>query len=988
MADRTVSVKLKADISEYTAGLVKAAAQTRGLASDVQKSVDRDLPPVLRDSGEKSGGLLAQGIRSGFIRNSPLIAAAVGAGLAAGAPVALAGAGVLFGGIGAIAAAQSTQVRGAWSQLGRDIRNDAIQDSAVLVPVYVEMADKIGAAFQRMRPEIRDAFEAAAPQIERFTDGLTGAAENALPGLVRAVEQGGPVIDGLATLMEDIGTGLTGFLDAMSDNSGAAGQALESIGDALKEALPLLGELLGEGAELAADVLPAFADALGLVNDIVHALGPALPGLAMGFLAFKTASTAAGFLNSFALSAQRAGIASSGLGSTLQGASRAMPLLAVATAGLATAFNEGDKGAARLEAAVMSATLRMKEGGAEGAKARNELEVLRQVAEHAGGDFLGMGADMQGAFERGQAAAEAFSPSASGGLDTVATAARAAVTALVDVPGVATSATGAIAFLGDTARMSEDQVDAAASAVVAWRTEVATIASAFVEPLSVYQGLLMAKSESEREAAKATAESTVSSSDSWVDYVETTKVTLNELAAKLQEQLTNQENWRSNIVAITQRGGTEVGQAFLDMGVEGAALSAQMANATDAEFRRMADLMIADTRFGGQQAAAELDAAMRVMAAVGSAGAGATAAGIARQLGIGVTQVQQIAAQYGVSLASGINPILAAVGKAQVALSTAKVAGFFAGFAGGGYTGDGGKFEPKGVVHGGEYVVTKERTARLGVDRLENLERILPNYARGGFVSPAAVPRPPGAPFGHPIGSAGDGTMQRGYDAVSAFVAAQMEPQGGSGGSASGLLPIMAAARQYVMDTYGIRNIGGYANRNIAGTNVKSDHAMGKAIDIMTSNGPLGWAIANDFAFGAARKQFKAENVIWQQSISSNGGRFVGMADRGSPTQNHRDHVHVDTYKTGTPYVPHDGMAYLHRGEAVVPAEINTRSREFSGGGGGGAGGVGVSVNLVGAQISGTVAFDPSGMLRFVDARVEAAEAAVASGLSARGVHA
>ncbi|WP_322113934.1 phage tail tape measure C-terminal domain-containing protein, partial [Escherichia coli] len=33
---------------------------------------------------------------------------------------------------------------------------------------------------------------------------------------------------------------------------------------------------------------------------------------------------------------------------------------------------------------------------------------------------------------------------------------------------------------------------------------------------------------------------------------------------------------------------------------------------------------------------------------------------------------------------------------------------FSKGFSGGGYTGDGGKYVPKGVVHGGEFVFTKE----------------------------------------------------------------------------------------------------------------------------------------------------------------------------------------------------------------------------------------------------------------------------------------
>ena len=52
--------------------------------------------------------------------------------------------------------------------------------------------------------------------------------------------------------------------------------------------------------------------------------------------------------------------------------------------------------------------------------------------------------------------------------------------------------------------------------------------------------------------------------------------------------------------------------------------------------------------------------------------------------------------------------------------------GRFLGFAGGGYTGDGGKYTPAGVVHRGEYVITKEATARLGVGFLNHL-----NYGRG-----------------------------------------------------------------------------------------------------------------------------------------------------------------------------------------------------------------------------------------------------------------
>ncbi|EJF5581428.1 phage tail tape measure protein, partial [Escherichia coli] len=52
-------------------------------------------------------------------------------------------------------------------------------------------------------------------------------------------------------------------------------------------------------------------------------------------------------------------------------------------------------------------------------------------------------------------------------------------------------------------------------------------------------------------------------------------------------------------------------------------------------------------------------------------------------------------------------------------------------FATGGFTGTGGKYEPAGIVHRGEFVFTKEATSRIGVG---NLYRLMRGYATGGYV--------------------------------------------------------------------------------------------------------------------------------------------------------------------------------------------------------------------------------------------------------------
>ncbi|PJM66659.1 phage tail length tape measure family protein [Achromobacter ruhlandii] len=51
-------------------------------------------------------------------------------------------------------------------------------------------------------------------------------------------------------------------------------------------------------------------------------------------------------------------------------------------------------------------------------------------------------------------------------------------------------------------------------------------------------------------------------------------------------------------------------------------------------------------------------------------------------------------------------------------------------FADGGYTGAGGKYDPAGIVHAGEYVMPADATSRLGVGFLDRLK----GYADGGYV--------------------------------------------------------------------------------------------------------------------------------------------------------------------------------------------------------------------------------------------------------------
>lgn len=64
------------------------------------------------------------------------------------------------------------------------------------------------------------------------------------------------------------------------------------------------------------------------------------------------------------------------------------------------------------------------------------------------------------------------------------------------------------------------------------------------------------------------------------------------------------------------------------------------------------------------------------------------------------------------------------------------VGSIFPGFAGGGYTGPGGKYQPAGVVHKGEYVFDAASVKRIGVGNLEKMR----GYANGGLVGGTTLP--------------------------------------------------------------------------------------------------------------------------------------------------------------------------------------------------------------------------------------------------------
>lgn len=140
--------------------------------------------------------------------------------------------------------------------------------------------------------------------------------------------------------------------------------------------------------------------------------------------------------------------------------------------------------------------------------------------------------------------------------------------------------------------------------------------------------------------------------------------------------------------------------------------------------------------------------------------------------------------------------------------------------------------------------------------------------------------------------------------------------QGGMLGDAGGLLPFTQQLRALTFQTFPmVSSIGGY--RSPDGYN---EHSSGRALDVMVPGwqSPAGIALGNQIAQWALSIP-GVNRVMWQQSIIRPGGQVEPIPDRGSPTANHMDHVHIFTDDVGAGQVPTASLAGFNSSLGSTP---------------------------------------------------------------------
>lgn len=265
-----------------------------GKKADVDVNVKTDQSTKALDSFTNRWALLSGAIIAG----SPAIGAAI-----------IAGVGVGFIAVTAAALKSNADVRQTYTNLWSNVTESTKSATQQLVPVVVASGNQMGAAFQRIGPQMAQAFSATSPMIVALTRGLIELGTNAMPGVVAVMQNGLPTFSALATLAGTMGTAVGHALTEIGGNSQAIGGFITSLGNILSSVLGLAVTLMNDvarvwaanGAQisqaiagisnvvagLASGALPILSGALGAAAQIISTLSAVLSPLSgvLGFVA-------------------------------------------------------------------------------------------------------------------------------------------------------------------------------------------------------------------------------------------------------------------------------------------------------------------------------------------------------------------------------------------------------------------------------------------------------------------------------------------------------------------------------------------------------------------------------------------------------------------------------------------------------------------------------------------------------------------------------
>lgn len=283
-----VVTKLKADLSDFIAGITQARAlmkafatdikndmleasrsagglsgmvmvtemrtvvkeQLKGFGDDVEESIDRDIVPKFDQAGVKAAkgmagslsGLLMPMLVFAIVAAAPAIAAAIAGAIQLGFGLGFIGLGAFMLRDEPLLIAAATRFRDRVSAVFKTA-------SAPMLGPFITALDVLGKAFEKLGPQINTSFASLATAIVPLAEGFAGMMEGMSPGLTAMLIAAGPMLIEFGKQLPGIGVAFGEFFQMVADNGPAISAFINDMGRILPAIIRgvtiVLGILMG-----------------------------------------------------------------------------------------------------------------------------------------------------------------------------------------------------------------------------------------------------------------------------------------------------------------------------------------------------------------------------------------------------------------------------------------------------------------------------------------------------------------------------------------------------------------------------------------------------------------------------------------------------------------------------------------------------------------------------------------------------------------------
>lgn len=240
----------------------------------------------IKDDAKKTGQEAGQDMGESM---SPLIATAIGGAAAVGAPLLLAGMGVAFAGVAALALKNNVVIKNDFANVASSAEKSFTSAAAPLTGTLHQALVGVGQTAQQIEPQLKGMFVNVQPDITAVAGGVDSFAKGVLPGLSSALGGSQVIVSDFSNSLGPLGSNVGGFFQGLTRDANTTGAGLESLVGTAGHLVSTLGGTLGSAASVGSTALMGLDPVINTTLSLIQKIdSPGVVGAGAGlFAAFK-----------------------------------------------------------------------------------------------------------------------------------------------------------------------------------------------------------------------------------------------------------------------------------------------------------------------------------------------------------------------------------------------------------------------------------------------------------------------------------------------------------------------------------------------------------------------------------------------------------------------------------------------------------------------------------------------------------------------------